>query len=278
MEEQEDVIAQSAAAPAKPVGERLRETRQAKGLEIDQVAAETRIPLRHLESIEAGNFAALPSRTYAIGFTRTYARLLGLDEKETLDQVRAELAEGSASAEDKPTKFEAGDPERVPGRGLAWFAALAAVLLLGGIYAFYSSYFAPGLGPAPLQDPNEQMAQAEQPAQPVAATPEPASGPVVFTSEMDDTWVKFYDANGERLYEAQMAKGDSFTIPEDAEGPQVWTGRPYALAITVGGRSVPKLSEEDTVVKDVPVTAEALMARDTVADDVQATTRPQPTT
>ncbi len=261
MEEQEDVATQPAAEPTKRVGERLRETRQAKGLEIDQVAAETRIPLRHLESIEAGDFAALPSRTYAIGFTRTYARLLGLDEKETLDQVRAELAEGTASAEDKPTKFEPGDPERVPGRGLAWFAALAAVLLLGGIYAFYSSYFAPGLGPAPLQDPSEQVALTESPEQAVAPTPQPASGPVVFTSEMDDTWVKFYDADGERLYEAQMAKGDSFTIPEDAEGPQVWTGRPYALSITVGGRSVPKLSEEDTVVKDVSVTPEALLAR-----------------
>ncbi|MBX7535448.1 helix-turn-helix domain-containing protein [Qipengyuania sp. GH1] len=278
MEEQEDVTAHSAAAPSKPVGERLRETRQVKGLEIDQVAAETRIPLRHLESIEAGDFAALPSRTYAIGFTRTYARLLGLDEKEALDQVRAELAEGTANAEDKPTKFEAGDPERVPGRGLAWFAALAAVLLLGGIYAFYSSYFAPGLGPAPLQDPSEQMASTAEPRQPVAAKPEPASGPVVFTSEMDGTWVKFYDASGERLYEAQMAEGDSFTIPEDAEGPQVWTGRPYALAITVGGRTVPKLSEEDTVVKDVPVTAEALLARENGSEAEQASANSQSAT
>ena len=84
---------------------------------------------------------------------------------------------------------------------------------------------------------------------------------MVFTSEMDDTWVKFYDASGERLFEAQMAEGDSFTVPADADGPQVWTGRPYALAITVGGRSVPKLSEVDEIVRDVPVTAEALLAR-----------------
>ena len=79
---------------------------------------------------------------------------------------------------------------------------------------------------------------------------------------MDGTWVKFYDASGERLYEAQMAKGDSYTIPADAEGAQIWTGRPYALAITVGGKSVPKLSEEDEVIRDVPVTAEALLSRD----------------
>ena len=142
------------------------------------------------------------------------------------------------------------------------FALFAAVLLMGGIYAFYSSYFAPGLGPAPLKGPEEQVAaNAQGAATPAPAQTPAATGPVVFTSEMDDTWVKFYDSKGDRLFEAQMAKGDSFTIPADAEGPQVWTGRPYALAITVGGRAVPKLSEEDEIIKDVPVTAEALLAR-----------------
>ena len=260
--EEEDGIVENASAPKQRVGDRLREAREAKGLDIDQVAAETRIPKRHLETIEAGNFSALPSRTYAIGFTRTYARTLGLDEKDVLDHVREELAEGDPNAVEKPTKFEPGDPARVPGRGLAWFAVLAAVILLGGVYAFYSSYFAPGLGPAPLEDPEAQVAANETPQQAATPAPQPTGGPVVFTSEMDDTWVKFYDASGTRLFEAQMAEGDSFTIPEDADGPQIWTGRPYALAITIGGRSVPKLTEEDTVVKDVPVTAEALLARD----------------
>lgn len=260
---EEDVSVENEEAPVARVGDRLREAREAKGLSLEQVAAETRIPQRHLETIEAGNFGKLPSRTYAIGFSRTYARTLGLDEGDVLDQVRAELAEADGTAGEQPAKFEPGDPARVPGRGLAWFAVLAAVLLLGGIYAFYSSYFAPGLGPAPLEDPNEQVAANDvaEEAEP-APTPALTGGPVVFTSEMDGTWVKFYDANGTRLYEAQMAKGDSFTVPEDADGPQIWTGRPYALAITIGGRPVPKLTEEDTVVRDVPVTAEALLARE----------------
>lgn len=260
---EEEIVEETPRANLR-AGERLRAARKEKGLEIAQVAAETRIPQRHLVTIEEGNFHRLPSRTYAIGFTRTYARLLGLDEGEMLDQVRAELAEDDPDRHAAPAKFEPGDPARVPSRGLAWLSALAVVLLLVGGYSFYRSYFAPGMGPAPLVDESEQLAEqdedavaAEMPRQ-ASATP---SGPVVFTSEMDGTWVKFYDADGERLYEAQMAAGDSFTIPEDAEGPQVWTGRPYALAITIGGRSVPKLSEEDEVVRDVPVTAEALLAR-----------------
>ncbi|WP_421990153.1 helix-turn-helix domain-containing protein [Qipengyuania sp.] len=258
----EETLDQEQLEESGSVGARLKQAREAAGLELAQVAAETRIPQRHLLTIENGSLADLPARTYAVGFSRTYARLVGLDEREIVEQVRNELAEGDENGA-APAKFEPGDPARVPGRGLAWFALFAAILLIGGIYAFYNSYFAPGLGPAPLQDPREEVAaqveeNGEEPVQ--AAAPAP-TGPVVFTSEMDGTWVKFYDANGERLYEAQMAVGDSFTVPADAEGPQVWTGRPYALAITIGGRAVPKLSEEDEVVKDVPITAEALLAR-----------------
>lgn len=242
------------------VGERLRQAREARGQTLDGLAAATRIPKRHLEAIEAGRFESLPSRAYAIGFSRTYARTMGLDEAEVLDAVRAELAEQQETRPPPPAKFEPGDPARVPGRGLAWFAALAVVLLLAGLYAFYSSYLRPGLGPAPLTEDRPQVAARTAPAARPAAKA-PAGGPVVFTAEMDDTWVKFYDASGTRLFEAQMAKGDTFTIPAGAEGPQVWTGRPYALAITVGGKPVPKLSDEDEIIRDVPVSAEALLAR-----------------
>ena len=260
--EEEDGIVEDVSERGPRVGERLRTAREEKGLGIEQVAAETRIPQRSLERIEADDFSALPSRTYAIGFTRTYARTLGLDEQEVVDQLRIELAEGEDQAAERGANFEPGDPARVPGRGLAWFAVLAALLLIGGVYAFYSSYFAPGIGPAPLEDPSEQVAESEPDEEQPAVAAAPTGGPVVFTSEMDGTWVKFYDASGTRLYEAQMNTGDSYTIPEDADGPQVWTGRPYALAITIGGQSVPKLTEEDTVVRDVPVDAEALLSRE----------------
>ena len=84
---------------------------------------------------------------------------------------------------------------------------------------------------------------------------------MVFTSLVDGTWVKFYDAQGTRLFEGQMARGQTFTVPADAQGPQVWTGRPNALAITIGGRPAAKLGEAEVVVRDVPVDAAALLAR-----------------
>lgn len=262
---EEGVETEFESEAGRRAGNMLREAREAKGLELEAIAAETRIPLRHLEAIEAGDFGQLPSRTYAIGFSRTYAREVGLNEREVLDQVRTDLAEEEPHRPARPDRFEPGDPARVPSRGLAWLSLVAVVLLVVGAFTFYRTYFSPGLGPAPLTEETPAQVAQSRPnsaaSQGTRAVVAP-SGPVVFTSLMDGTWVKFYDGTGERLYEAQMAKGESFTVPADAQNPQVWTGRPYALAITVGGRQVPKLSEEDTVVKDVSITPEALMSRE----------------
>lgn len=246
--------------PLDGAGQRLRRARETAGLSIEQVAGETRIPQRHLEVIERGDFGALPARTYAMGFARTYARAVGLDEREIADQVRAELGETGAHEAVRASGFEPGDPARVPSRGLAWLSALAALLLVAGGFAYFKDYFFPGAGPGPLARPapTQQAAARSAPA----PTPSPGpTGPVVFTALQDDTWVKFYDADGEQLMQKQMAKGESYTIPADAEAPRIWTGRPYAFAITVGGRSVPKLSEEDEIIRDVPVSAQALLAR-----------------
>ena len=241
--------------PLDNTGQRLRRAREAAGMTVEQIAAETRIPLRHIETIERGDFASLPSRTYATGFSRTYAKALGLDENDVIAQLRAELGQ-SANERMAAPRYEPGDPARVPSNGLAWLSALAVVLLLVGGFAFYRSYFAPGLGPAPLEQP--------EPAAPEPAATTPAAvvtGQVVFTSLEDGIWVKFYDKDGRQLMQKQMADKERYVVPAEAEGPQVWTGRPDALQITVGGKPVPKISEEEGVVKDVPVSAEALLAR-----------------
>ena len=260
---EESLEPQAPEAHGRRAGAMLAEARAAAKLELAEVSARTRIPQRHLAAIEAGDYAQLPSRTYAVGFSRTYARLLGLDERAVTEQVRLDLEAGNAQgAPLRPDRFEPGDPARVPSRKLAWFSALAVVVLVIGAFTFYRTYFSPGLGPAPLTQPTakamQRITSGPGAARPAAAAP---SGPVVFTSLADGTWVKFYDGAGKRLFEGQMAKGQSFTVPAEAQGPKVWTGRPNALAVTIGGRPVPMLANTETVIKDVAVDAAALLAR-----------------
>lgn len=243
----------------------LRKTREAKGLTLDQVASETRIPVRHLEVMEEGDFANLPARTYATGFARTYAKMLGLEAEEIVAKVREELAVEGDGYRERGSTFEPGDPAKIPSAGLAWAGGIAAILLVAGAVAFYSTYYAAGTGPDPLQ--------VEAPAVPeqVAAVPAgaaqsdkaaiPSDGQVVFTALEDGIWVRFYDEGGDKLLEKLMDSGERYEVPTGAKQPRINTGRPDALAITIGGQQVPKLAEEPVVIGDAPVSAAALLAR-----------------
>lgn len=255
LEEQEDPNPGSGL----DIGARLRQARLEKGLSLADISASLRVSERHLQLIEDGEFAELPARTYAIGFTRSYARMVGLDENEAVGEVR-DILDAAQSDRYRRTgsTFEPGDPARVPSAQLGWISALAALLLLVGGFMFYRSFFAPAATLPPLENKIEAPAN---PAAKVAAVQPVAGGQVVFTSLADGIWVKFYDVRGRQLLQKQLALGETYTVPADAEGPQLWTGRPDALSITIGGRSVPKLSETETIMKDVPVTGEALLAR-----------------
>lgn len=239
-------------------GARLRVAREARRLELSNIASETRIPLRHLEAIEEGDFAALPSRTYAIGFARTYAKAVGLDDAAITDAVRAELADGSGHrAAAGSGGIEPGDPAKLPSAGLAWFGAFAALLLAAGLIAFFSTRFGAGIGPAPLAAPKSSPSVAA--ATPAAAAPA-ASGPVVITA-LADVWLRIADAGGARLIEKELKQGESFTLPATAADPRINTGRPDLLAITIGGKPVPALASTPTQIADVPISAAALLAR-----------------
>ena len=60
-------------------GERLRARREEKGVTLEEVAAETRIPLGYLRALEEKDFEAFTSDLHARGFLRNYAAYLELD-------------------------------------------------------------------------------------------------------------------------------------------------------------------------------------------------------
>lgn len=262
---QDEEIEGPPRAPAT-VGEQLRAAREAKGLSLATLSTETRITERHLGLIETDDFAALPGRTYAVGFSRTYARAVGLDSDRIAREVREEISRTEMPGSTRSAvSFEPGDPARVPSGRLAWLSAFAALILfVGGSVFLWSSYIAPA-GDLPAPGETGKPVPIRPSAAPAAPAPAPATGAVTFTALAPDIWVKFYDRTGRQLMQKQMALNESYTVPADAQGPMLWTGRPDALAITVGGKPVPKLAEQEGRMKDVPVTAAALLARPPVA-------------
>ncbi len=253
------------AAPQLPLsgpGAMLRRAREEQGFDIMHVAALTRVPRRHLEAIEADDFESLPSRAYAIGFSRTYAKAVGLDPAEITDAVRAELADGSMRRVVPSATMEPGDPARLPSSGLVWAMGAAVLVFAVGAFAFYNSYFGAGSVPGPLAEPQvaatgAPAAVASAPATPAAA----AAGPVVLTAMEEGIWLRLYEEGGERLVERTLKQGETITVPATATDPRINTGRPDALAVTVGGREVARLSDRPQTIAGAPVSAAALMAR-----------------
>ncbi|MEH3160058.1 MAG: DUF4115 domain-containing protein [Sphingomonas taxi] len=246
------------AAPARP-GERLRDARNSRGLSLAEVAARTRVPQRHLEALEAGDYAALPSPTYAMGFSKAYARAVGADEVAIAQDVRRELDRlGPRQPEYVP--YETADPARVPSRGIAILGlgvALAVLILVGLWYG--TSLFQPRTT-APIAG-DTVVAQAVAPRPTPAATPAaPTGGQVVLTAN-DEVWLRVYDADNKTLYLGTMKPGERFEVPAGANDPKINVGRPDKLAVTLNGSAIPALGDGSRAIKDVRVSGAAIAAR-----------------
>ena len=96
------------------LGETLRAARIAKGVDLAEIAATTRVPIRHLEAIEGDDHDALPALPYTIGFVKALARAVGYDADAAAAQYRAETSK--VAHVPQSVQMEPVDESRVPPR------------------------------------------------------------------------------------------------------------------------------------------------------------------
>jgi len=222
-------------------GERLRAAREEKGLSLEDIAAQTRIPRRHLESIEQADWDKLPAPTYTIGFARSYASSVGLDRTDIADQLRAEMGGQRTMAQSEV--FEPADPARTMPKSLV-LGAIAAVILLVILMSWLSR--------RSLEQPDEGVVNTPVAAAPAAqqpAAPAPTAAcrcPVVLTAT-DAVWLAIKD-NGTVLKQGIMQPGETFQVPATATAPVLTTAKAEALRINVGTAVAPSIGPAATKV------------------------------
>jgi cytoskeleton protein RodZ len=62
----------------------VRNWRQQRGISLETIAASTKLSVRQLEAIEAGEFSRLPGGIYNTSYIKQYARAIDFDEADLL--------------------------------------------------------------------------------------------------------------------------------------------------------------------------------------------------
>jgi len=90
---EQDKVTTIEPRPAKSLiwpGQRLRQAREALNLSQRDVARQLRLNVNLIQALEDNNEAALPGKTYLLGYLRSYARLLNLSADEIIEAAHLE--------------------------------------------------------------------------------------------------------------------------------------------------------------------------------------------
>ena len=75
----------------KEIGAKLKEARESIGVSIEEVAEDLKLRPSQIENIEAGNTEAFKDMFYLKYFIRDYAKYLGLDKEDLIDEFNEYL-------------------------------------------------------------------------------------------------------------------------------------------------------------------------------------------
>lgn len=169
------------------IGKKLREQREQLGLTIEEVSARTRLTIKHIKAIEAGDISYFKDDlSYLRFFLRSYCNALGIDFedikddlRETIDEytesfsietirVHREIEQNVRKKADKvttPRMQEKERPRRIRRKidvSMLSFIAIVLVIIACLVYAFYVFI---------IQDQEKEPVVEQPPIQDIVETP-----------------------------------------------------------------------------------------------------------
>lgn len=265
--------AQGELLPVTP-GEKMRAAREAAGHSQSAIAEMTRVPVRMIDALERNAFEELPVGPYAVGFTRSIARALGLNADALAEEVRQLRSASTAGLSAAQEAYEPADSNRIPTRALAWTSVVIAALLLGGFLIWRGFVVggdlanadnAAGDAAAPAVVANAPASApaptpTAPPPAPPAAPPELANAPVRIAAR-ERTWFSLTDAAGNSQFDLTLDGGEFYTVKPAQRTLFLRTDHPQSLSILLGDQRLPQLGASDTPVSGVALDAASLAMR-----------------
>lgn len=125
------------------LGQYLKNTRTAKGYDLEKICTETRISRSNLRAMESDEYEALPADAFAKGFYNIYAQILGLNPEEIVTRFLAERGstpQGNKEAIHNPPARKAqkqvgnmAEPSGVSPLSTFGFALLLLIIIGAGV-------------------------------------------------------------------------------------------------------------------------------------------------
>jgi cytoskeleton protein RodZ len=117
-------------------GETLRQARESNGWSLAEVALKLNLTVSSLSNLEAGDFDKLPGHTFARGYIRAYAKLLGMDQAVLVQQF-----DQSTGTDSKGSNVHSlgriEEPVRVSHTILRIVSLLLLVAVVGGGFVWW---------------------------------------------------------------------------------------------------------------------------------------------
>ena len=128
------------------IGEKLRLERETRGIALRDISEHTRISMRYLEAIESNDYRRLPGGIFNRSFIRAYAKFIGYDEQEAIEEYSRTMREHGESDDvarsnrSQVYTDEGGAHHRSPLWKLLLIVVILAVMAFG-VWALLRFYF-----------------------------------------------------------------------------------------------------------------------------------------
>lgn len=257
------------------IGEHLKRVRKTCGYSLEDVAQVTKINPRYLDAIENDEFAKIPGETFLQGFLRSYARFLGINEKEIVGRLKESKRLETPSGELHNPAEEVKDgrktisitPERLKiilpfGAGLV--ALLVIVILFAGgreTTSIQSSKAAeevkevsatrqmPEVKEMSAEPADTQPAQAAQPGQAMQSAAAPLS---LRLKAKELTWLQV-EIDGKGIREALLRPGEEVLYSGERKIGMT-LGNAGGVDAVINGKTQEPFGKSGEVVRGIMIT------------------------
>ena len=238
------------------LGQQLKQSREEKGISLQEIAESTHISIRFLQAIENDAYDVLPGGVFNRAFVRKFARKVGFDEEQAVNLYQEQWQEQGGEPE-RGYQLGIDDPEFRQSSGNGVLLTFVALIVLGSLaYAAYQ-YFTPAVSdagggpvaglntptpatsvvtPTPGASPEATASPSSSPPGSPTPSPTPAGAMrVQLTAPIEDVWFKVKADDNEA--EGILNRGESreFDVSKEII---LSTGRVQSLKITINGRNL----------------------------------------